>query len=228
MAAMTFANQQSKLSRLLGDSNTDNDSMWPLDDRKFELNRGEKQFSRDSKSLTAYETGTVSGQVISIPTDWVETFVLTVDDVVVSNDLEVSLTEFERYDNVGDKFVYFWRDAAGNREITFLSDSVNNLTYKLWYFKIPTTDLDSDSDESSHPDEYREASVYYAASELLEQVGKTQMSDRYRAKYQFFVDKASAESQKHYINKELPRPDVQAEGLMYDKDVQGIGTVSGW
>ena len=228
MAAMTFANQQSKLSRLLGDSNTDADSMWPLADRQFEINRGEKQFARDSKSLLGYETGTISGSTISVPSDWVETHVLVVDDVVITNDLEISLTEYERYNDVQDKFFYYWVDASDNKEITFFSSTNSGLTYQWWYFQIPTTDLSSDSDESAHADEYREASVYYAASELLEQTGKTQLADRYRQKYEFFVNKAREATEKHYINKQYPRPDLQSETAIFDKDIQGVGQASSW
>jgi len=199
--------------------------MWPIADRKFELNRGELQFARDSNSLWKYATSTISGQAIDFPSDFVESYYLVVNCVVVTNDYEVALADYERYADAGDYYYYVWVNASGTRQMIFLDSSVNTTTYKWWYFGKPTTDLSADGDESVFRDEYREASVYYAAAELLEQIGKTQLSDRYRSKFQFFVDKASDESKKHFINKEYARPDI-ALGHQFDKDVQGIGQVN--
>lgn len=223
---MTFLEQQNKLSRLLGDSNTDAESMWPLADRKFELNRGEVQFARDSKDLLGYATGTVSSQAISIPSDWVETHILIVDDEQYTNDREIALSDYERYIDSGGDYYYYWVNSSGTRQLNFINTNQDSDTYKLYYYRKPTTSLNADTDESIHPDEYREAPVYYAAAELLDNIGKTQMADKYRAKYQFFVDKARMETEAHYINKLYARPDISDE-YVFDKDIQGIGQVDG-
>lgn len=222
--SMSFLNQQDKLSRLLGDSETDSESMWPLADRKFEINRGEVQFARDSKSLLGYATGTVASQTISVPSDWIETFILIVDDEQYTNDREIALADWERFQDSGDDYFYYWVDSSGNKKLNFINANQNGDTYKLYYFRKPTTDLSADGDESIHADEYREASVYYAAAELLDNIGKTQMADKYRMKYQFFVDKAKAEAEAHYLNKLYARPDIQ-DAYKVDKDKQGIGTI---
>lgn len=225
---MTFLQQQSKLSRLLGDANVSSSDQWPSADRMVELNRGELQFARDSKSLLGYTTGTVASQAITVPSDWLETYVLTVTegglDIVLTSDREVSIQDWERYQNSGYHYYYYWVDSSGVRKLNFVDSATDGETYKLWYFRKPTTSLSADADESVHTDEYREASVYYAASELLEQVGKTENAAQYRLKYQYFVDKAKNETEMHYINKQYPRPDILGERV-FDKDVQGIGTV---
>ncbi len=71
-----FSDQQSKLSSLLGDSNTSTDDMFPLAQRKKEINRGELQFALDARDLKEYATGTVSGMQIAVPADWFENFCL--------------------------------------------------------------------------------------------------------------------------------------------------------
>lgn len=224
---MNFSEQQSKLSRLLGDSNQTDSDQWPTVDRKFEINRGEVQFARDSKSLLGYTTGVVASQAITVPSDWLETYALTIteggNDKNVEARSEISIHDIGDYQDLSDEdYFYFWVDSSGNRQIKFVSSSSDGETYKLWYFRKPTTALDEDSDESVHPDEYREASVYYAASELLEQVGKTQLAERYRAKYQYFVDTAILDSKRNYVNTIRPFPELM-DSSVHDVDVQGRG-----
>lgn len=224
---MTFLQQQNKLSRLLQDSNFGEDDMWPISDRKFEINRGEVQFARDSKALWGYTTGTVSSQAIDFPSDFLETNVLMLtvgsQDVLVSNEREIGLEDLNHYQDSGNYHYYVWVDSSGTRQIKFVDTSADGLVYKWWYYKKPTTDLSLDADESSHIDEYREASVYYAAAELLEQVGKTQMADRYRAKYNYFVTKANQETGSNYIDRTRAFPDM-GEQHVYDTSIQGIGS----
>lgn len=223
--SLTFANQQSKLSRLLGDSNTGSDDQWPIADRKKELNRGEVQLAIDAKDLMMYATSTVASQLISVPSDWVETYVLVINNVVITNDREISLTDYERWYNWAgtNPYYYFWPDASGNLQLNFISSNVNGQTYKLWYFRKPTTELSGDSDESLHQDEFREGPVYYAAAELLRQIGQNSLADRYQAEYARVVAKADAWARKLYVNKEYARPDF---GPMVDQvstDIQGRG-----
>lgn len=220
--AMTFSEQQSMLSRLLMDSNTSTDDMWPLADRKFEINRGEVQFAKDTKILQGYATGTVASQQISIPSDWIETHVLVVDDEVFTNDREISLTEWERYVDSGGDYYYYWVDASNNRILNFINTSQDGDTYKLWYFRRPTTALSADDDTSVLPDEYREASVYFAAYRLLKQTGQTQLADIYYRDYLDLVSKGMLYARKLYMNKEKAMPDL---GQDYNEepttDIQG-------
>lgn len=218
----TFLNQQSKLSTLLADSNTGTDDAFPLANRKKELNRGELQFAKDSHILKEYATSTVSSGQIAVPSDWLETHTLIVGNYVIKNDREVSVQDWERYYNYGGNipYYYFW-EYSGTRYIKFFG-SVNGLTYYIYYFKKPTTELSDDTDVSLFPEEYREASVYYAAAELLQQLGKNQMSDRFRQRYYEIVKKAEMDAEKHFMTKEYPNPDVNIVGGMTN-DVQGQG-----
>lgn len=224
---MTFLQQQNKLSRILGDSNTTTDDQWPLADRKEELNRGEIQFARDTKALLGYATSTISSQAISLPSDWIETFKMSVtiggSTVVVTDKNEISITDLERYLDSGGTYFYFWVNSSGTRQYIFVSSESDGETYKIWYYAKPSTTLNLDADESVFPDEYREASVYYAASELLEQIGKSDLASVSRSKYQFFVDKAREDYEKHYINTQPPVPDLST-GNVFDTNTQGIGS----
>lgn len=215
--AMTFSEQQSMLSRLLGDSNTSTDDQWPLADRKFEINRGEVQFSKDTKMLMGYETSTVADQKISIPSDWLETFVLVVNDYVFTNDREISLTEYERYVNSGGDYYYYWVDASNNKLLNFINTNQDDQTYKLWYFRRVSTALSGDDDLSVFPDEFREASVYYAAYRLLKQVGLTDLANDKYAEYLKLVEEGKVYAQKLYINKEKATPDM---GYDYQEEPQ--------
>ena len=52
--AYTFLDAQNKLSSLLGDSNTGTNNMYPLADRKAELNNAELDFAERGKDNTSH------------------------------------------------------------------------------------------------------------------------------------------------------------------------------
>lgn len=224
--AMTFLDQQNKLSRLLGDSNTSSEDMWPLADRKFEINRGEIQFGVDSGSTLEYATTVINGDEASLPDDFSEMHQIIVGDYVLGNDRELSVSDLETVETYsGDIPYYYYWEYSGVKILKFVGAS-DGQTCELYYFRKATTDLVDDTDESIHEDEYREASVYYAASELLEQIGKTQLSDRYRAKYDNLVFKASTRKESKYLKKVLPRPDLVMDETRVEEEMgynQGQG-----
>ena len=222
--AMTFLQQQNKLSSLLGDSNSSTDDMFPLADRKLAINRGEIHFARDSKIYRNYETGVIASNQISIPADWVENFMLIVDDKVISNRREISIADWERYhDWAGDEpYFYIW--TYSGTKLMKLLGNVDGKTYKLYYYAKPTVALSADGNESVFEDEYREASVYYAASELLSQIGKTQLAADRMAVYSAYVKNAKDDIDKQTINKEYAFPDFGDEGSD-ESDRQGSGGV---
>ena len=219
-----FSDQQSKLSTLLADSNTGTDDAFPLATRKKEINRGEVQFAKDTHILKEYATGTVSGNQIAIPSDWLETYTLIVGNYVIKDDREVSIQDYERLYNYGGNtpYYYYW-EFSGTRYIKFFGTATGS-TYYIYYFKKPTTELSSDSDTSLFPEEYREASVYYAAAELMQQMGKNSISDRFRQRYFEFVRKAQEDVEKHHMTKNYPHPDINEVGG-FTNDIQGIGWV---
>lgn len=234
----TFSDQQAKLDSLLGDSEEDTDSQFPTSVRKKEINRGELNFARDTLCLLENQSGTVSNKEISLPSEWLETFVLIVDNVVITNDREISLTQWERYqDWNGDRpFYYFWA-FAGIKKIKFFGD-VNGKSYQLFFFEKPTTELSSDSDTSPFDEEYREASVYFAAGNLMLQIGKTDLANTFFShrdpgglllpSYRYYVEKAKVDCEKRYVNLELARPDF-GEQFIPENDVQGQGLgISQW
>lgn len=204
----TFLDQQNKLSRLLGDANTSSDDAFPLDDRKKEINRGEVQFAKDTKMLMKKITGTVSNQAISLPSDWFETYVLVVNNDNFTNDREISLQEYERWVDSGLDKYYLAGDANGDDAINFINANQDGLAYILWYFYFPTTELSDDTDVSEFREIFREASVYYAAAELLDQIGKTQLSLKHRASYEALVQEGIVWANRRYINRQLARPDI--------------------
>lgn len=216
----TFLDQQNFLSTLLGDPNTTTEDMWPLAQRFTELNNGELQFSRDAKNLREYVTGSVSSNQVAIPSDWLGTYVLIIDDKVISNAREIALQDWERYYNYTGTppYYYFW-EYSGTRYLKILGSAT---TYKLFYWKRPITDLSSDTDVSLHPEEYRKAPVYFAASELLKQIGKHQESQMLRAEYMDYVTRANTDVSKTYINKEYAQPDF-GDGNLSTTDTQGNG-----
>ena len=219
----TFLDQQNKLSSLLGDPNTDTDSMFPSAQRLTELNRGEVQMAVDAMDIMELATGTVSGGQISLPSDFVKLYVLILNNVVITNDREVSLKDWERYYNNGDArpYYYIWT-ISGTTYIKLLSTGSNGQSYSLYYFKKPTTALSSNTDTSLHLEEYREGPVYYAASELMKQIGKATQADQFRQYYESFVQRASDNARKLYIDKEYPRPDFGILGPQ-STDTQGGG-----
>lgn len=218
-----FSSQQSFLSTLLGDSNTSSDDQWPATQRISELNNGELQFARDAKNLREYTTDTVASNQIAVPSDWLGTFVLIIDDKVVSNDREIALSDYGRYSDWAgtEPYYYFW-EFSGTRYIKLIGN-VNGLTYKLFYFKRPTTALSADSDVSLHPEEYRKAPVYFAACELLKQIGKHQEAALMYQYYQEYVVRANTDIGKTYINKEYARPDF-GDSDTSTVDTQGQGS----
>lgn len=207
----TFLNMQDKLSSLLGDSNSDTDSQFPLADRKKEINNGEIQFAVDAKNLREYETGTVSGNEISVPTGFLEIYILilTIGGVkyVITKEREISIRDIERYNtSTGTPPYYYFWEFSGTRKIKFLGSGTGS-TYELYYYKKPTTDLSADSDTSVHPEEFRQASVYWAASQLLLQIGQYQRASALMQFYERFVDRAKIQIAQQTVNHERPNPD---------------------
>ncbi len=220
----TFLNQQDKLSSLLGDSNTGTDSMFPSAQRVKEINRGEWRFSVDALNLKEYATGTISSSQLALPSDWIQTHCLIVNNVVITNDREVSLKDYERYYNWGgsDPYYYIW-EFSGTKYIKFFGSGIDGQTYLLYYFKKPTTELSATTDVSLHPEEYREASVYYAASELMKQISKHAQANEFINQYAYFVQMAREKEAKSYIDKEYPRPDFGDVHPQNTTDTQGTG-----
>lgn len=217
----TFSDQQDKLSSLLGDSNETTEDMFPTAVRKKEINRGELNLAVDAKDLIAYATGTVSGTSITLPTDYVDLHMLIVNGVVLTNDHEISIEDYERYNlSGGDAKYFYWTDASDNELLNLVGTSQDGNTYKLYYFKKPSTELSADSDTSLHREEFREGAVYYAASELMKQIGKAQQANDFRIAYEAMVAKADAWARSRYIVKNYARPDL---GPLYINatDVQG-------
>jgi hypothetical protein len=207
---MDFAEQQALLSELLGDPNTSSDDQWPLARRKAALNRGDIHFCKDSHCVREYATGAIAAYELAVPSGWLETFCLIINNVVIDNVREIDLHEWEVYEVNGsdDPFYYIWEE-SGVRKMKFLSGSgVNGQTYKLYYFRKQTTALSADADESIIPDEYREGPVYHAASWLLNQAGLTDLADRYKAEYDRLVIEATVKTEKEYKKENRPFPDM--------------------
>lgn len=218
----TFLNQQEKLSVLLGDSNTGTDDAFPLALRKKEINRGELHYARNTKLLREKATGTISGNSISIPSDWLETVTLVVGTYVLTKKDEISIQDYERWSSYGgSRPVYYMSEESGTRYFKFLGTGTGS-TYSLYYIKRPTTELSSDSDVSLFPEEFREASVYYAAGELLQQQGKNDISDRYLSKYAGMVRDGRDYAEETYVTQSYANPDVNMIGNS-ETDMQGGG-----
>lgn len=216
----TLNDQLNFLSTLLGDPNSSGDDQWPTAQRLTEINNGELQFARDAKNLREYATGTVTGSQIAVPSDWLGTYVLIIDDKVISNAREIALQDWERYSNYAGAppYYYFW-EFSGTRYIKLIGSAT---TYKWYYFKRPTTALSLTTDVSIHPEEYRKASVYFAASELLKQIGKHQESAIMNNEYSEYVMRAQGDTGRSFINKEYAQPDF-GEGNISTTDIQGQG-----
>lgn len=206
--SFTFSDQQTLLSTLLGSSNTNSDDMFPLAVRKKQINRGEVALARRTKALRELATGTLSGSTLSIPADWIETFALIVNNKLITNDREISIKDWDRYQDWGgaDPFYYFW-ESSGTRQYFFFGSGLSGQSYRLYYYQIPTTELSSDSDTSLFPEEYREASVYWAAYTLLHQIGKTELSSRYRLVFDEYVRTIQADVERQVVDAERPVPD---------------------
>lgn len=220
----TFNDQLNKLSSLIGDPNSTTDDQWPIAQRYKEINRGEWNLAVDAKDLMAYTTGTVSGTSITLPSDYIDVHLLIVNGYILTNDREISIEDYEVYvtngGNGGDTGYYYWPDASGNELINLIGLSADGQTYKLYYFKKPTTELSATTDTSLHREEFREASVYYAASELMKQIGKAQQANDFRVVYEAFVQKADAWARSRYIKKNYARPDIGFSGVNAT-DIQG-------
>lgn len=219
----SFLDQQNKLSSLCGDPNATADDQWPLAVRKKEINRGEMRLAIDAKDLFGYATGTVSGSTITFPTDWSETYMLMVNGVIITNDREIAIADYQRYETgSGDApYYYKWVDASGDLALNLLG-SADGMTYKWWYFRKPSAELSADADISEHQEEFREGAVYYAASELMRQISKNAQADEFLGVYAQYVERADAWARRYYIDKKYARPDF---GPMVDNnfstDVQG-------
>lgn len=215
----TFGDQQNFLSSLVGDSNTSTDDMWPSAQRLTELNNGELAFARDAKNLREYATGTISSSQIAMPSDWLRTYVLIIDDQVINANREIAIQDWERYVNYAGAppYYYFW-EISGTRYIKILGSGT---TYKLYYFKRPTTALSATTDVSLHPEEYRKAPVYFAAAELLRQIGKHQEAEIMTQHYAEYVERAVTDIGKTYIEKNLASPDFGDVDINQTTDRQG-------
>jgi len=220
---MDFLEQQEFLSELLGDPNTSTDDMFPLARRKKAINRGEIQFAIDSLSVREYATGTITNEIITLPANWVKTYCLVVDNKVISGKREMPLKDWGRFyqGDSDDPVSYTW-EMSGIRTITFMDGSgFNGKAYKIWYFKKPTTALDSDTDESLLYDEFREGPVYWAAHRLFQQIGKTELSNRNLEQYTFYLTKAQNQIGKEYLDHESANPDLSIGGYNSTTDKQG-------
>ncbi len=218
----TFGDSQDFLSQLVGDSNTSSDDQWPTNQRNRELNNAELQFARDSHNLREYATGTITGSQIAMPSDWLGTHVLIIDNKIISNAREIALQDWERYYNYAGSppFYYFW-EISGIRYIKILGIAT---TYNLYYWKRPIIALVNNTDISLHPEEYRKAPAYFAASELLKQVGKHQEAEIMFGHYTEYVTRANTDIAKTFINKEYAQPDF-GEGNSSIVDTQGQGSL---
>ncbi len=220
--AMTFANQQTLLSVLLGDSNTDTSDAFPLATRKLFLNLGEMQFCKDTKAMWAKATGTISGTQLAFPSDLLEPISLIVNNKDLWSSNQTSITEYERYYSSGSSTpsVYVTQE-SGTRYFNFFGSS-SGQTYVLHYVRKPTTDLSSDSDESIIENQFRSAPAYWAASELLQQAGKNAISDKYAAKYNTYVRDAEKFAELIRLNLSFAQPDVNMVDSG-ERDVAGGG-----
>jgi len=207
---MDFAEQQALLSELLGDSNTSTDDAFPLARRKAALNRGDIHFCKDSHCIREYATGAIADLELDVPAGWLETFCLIINDEVIDGRREIDLHQWERYEKNGstEPFYYMW-EYSGDKKMKFLTNSgVNGETYKLYYFRKQTTALSADADESIIPDEYREGPVYHAASWLLKQISKTELSAQCKMDYDRLVAEVTIKTEKEYLKENRPHPDL--------------------
>jgi hypothetical protein len=219
----TFSDQQSKLSVLLQDSNTGTDDAWPLSIRKKELNRGELQFAKDTKLYRNKATGTLDAtNKLAIPSDWLETTCLIVNNYVLNRDREIAIQDYDRFKDYNGSYPFYYiTQESGTRYFVFLG-AVTDVAYTLHYIAKPSTELDDDSDTSVFPDEFREASVYYAAAQLLQQVGKSEYADRYLAIYTRFVRDGMSQAEQLYMTRQTANPDTNFVSAG-DSDIQGQG-----
>lgn len=225
----SFLDQQNKLSSLLGESNQTSDDAFPAATRNKELNRGEWQFAVDAMDLKEFTSGTITGMQIQVPTDWVAMYCLIIftstSQIVLNVNNEVSIKDWERYYlyNSDRPFYYRW-DFSGITYLKFFGSStlINGRTYNLYYFKKPTTELANSTDTSLHREEFREAIPYYAASQLMQQVGKFSQAAQFMSEYQGYVQRAKDIVTTEYINNDNANPDFGVNSNVYT-DVEGQG-----
>lgn len=219
---MTFLEQQGLLSVLLGDSNTDTSDAFPLATRKLFINRGEMQFCKDSKCVWEKATGTISGTQLAFPSGLLEPVALIVNSKNIWGTSQTSITEYERYYTSGSAYpsVYITQE-SGTRYFNFYGSS-NGHAYTLHYIRKPTVALSSDSDESIIDDQFRDASVYWAASELLQQAGKNAIADKYAAKYNKYVRDGEMFAEKLFLDLKFAQPDTNMVDSG-ERDVAGGG-----
>lgn len=224
----TFLDMQGKLSNLLGDPNTSTNDQWPLADRKKELNRGEMRFCLETKLVREYVSSTIASMAIDFPTDMLEIVALYIVSGTqqwhITNDREIAVTDIERYAAYGgDTPYYYIYEDDGTRKIAFLGSTANNgRTYKLHYAKKPSTEMSLDAAVSILPEEFREAPVYYAAAQLLRQIGKTDLAKEYMDEYFGYVQRAQTRLENQNLAYEYPRPDLNIVDPSLT-DVQGGG-----
>ena len=219
----TFSDQQSLLSILLGDSLTGTTDAYPTAIRKKYINRGELQYAKDTKMLREKASGTISSSQISVPSDWLETVTLIVNNFVITKEREISIRDWERWYNYnGNIPLYYMSEESGTRYFKLLGGGINGLAYSLYYIKKPTTELSADSDTSLFPEEFREASVYWSAFQLLTQLGKNSISDRNLQIYQKLVKDGQMYAEELYVKKDYAYPDNNIiDG--FTNDIQGGG-----
>ena len=215
-----FSDAQAKLSVLLQDSNTGSDDAWPLAIRKKELNRGELQFCKDTKCVRNKQTQSttaIASQQLAVPSDFLELVCFILDGKVISNDREISVQDYEQYKDYGGSSPYYYMtEESGTRYFNFIGVA-DGVDYEMHYVRKPSTELDLDANTSILPEEYREAPVYYAAGQLLQQVGKSEYADRYLSIYTRLVSDAQKYAENLYVSRKYANPDYQSI------DVEGNG-----
>lgn len=220
--SMTFANQQTLLSVLLGDSNTDTSDAFPLATRKLFLNLGEMQFCKDSKCVWEKETGTISGTSLAFPAGLLEPVALIVNNKDIWGSKQASVSDYEKYYASSSAYpTVYTTQESGTRYFRFYGSS-NGQAYTLYYIRKPTVDLSSDSDTSIIDDQFRPASVYWAASELLQQAGKNAISDKYMAKYNNYVRDGKDFAEQLKLTIVYAQPDLNIVDTE-ERDVAGGG-----
>jgi len=135
---------------------------------------------------------------------------------------QTSITENERYYSSASSTpsVYVTQE-SGTRYFNFYGSS-NGQGYTLHYVRKPTTDLSDDADLSIIDEQFRPASVYWAASELLQQAGKNAISDKYAAKYNGYVRDGEKYAELLRLNLSFAQPDVNMVDSG-ERDVAGGG-----
>ncbi len=160
--------------------------------------------------MKEYTTDVVADLQIEIPSDYLKLFCLIIDNKNIDGKREIPLHDWERYYSNGsvEPYFYIW-EFSGTKYMKFLAGSgLDGKTYKIFYFKKATTALDGDADESIIPDEYREASAYWAAHRLLKSIGMNTRAAECRAEYDRLVAEAIIQFETEYIKKTGPEPDI--------------------